>query len=76
MNRLLDFYIEKSVREELSTFVQYVNSDQDGSIFVAISAMYNSTIQLAQATMVLGTTAVSITNDIYRDYLHIDKQFG
>jgi hypothetical protein len=73
MNRLLDFYIEKSVREELSTFVQYINSDQDGSIFVAISAMYYSTIQLAQATMALGTTAVSIANDIYRDSLHIDK---
>jgi hypothetical protein len=57
MNRLLDYYIEKSNRgDELSTFVPYVNSDQAESIFVAISAMHYSTIQLAQAVMALGTT--------------------
>lgn len=71
MNCLLDFYIEKSTQgEELSTFVPYVNSDQAESIFVAISAMYYSTIQLAQTVMALGTTIHTIfeleTTSIYR----------
>jgi hypothetical protein len=71
MNRLLDFYIEKSVQgEKLSTFVPYVNSDQAESIFVAISAMYYSTIQLAQTAMTLGITIHTIfeleTTDVYR----------
>ncbi len=63
--------MEKSVRgAELSTFVPYSNSDQAESIFVAILAMYYSTIQLAQAAMALGTTIHTVfelkTTAVYR----------
>jgi hypothetical protein len=73
MNRLLDYYIEKSTQgEELSSFVPYVNSDQaeTESIFVAISAIYYSTIQLAQVVIALGTTIHTVfeleTTAVYR----------
>jgi hypothetical protein len=73
MNRLLDYYLERSdLGEELATFVPYVNSDQAESIFVAISAMYYSTVQLAQAAMALGTTMHTVfeleTTSVYRCY--------
>ncbi len=73
LNRLLDYYLERLTRgEELSTFVPYVDSDQAESIFVAISAMYYSTIQLAQAAMALGTTIHTIfeleTTSVYRSF--------
>ncbi|UJR20442.1 hypothetical protein I4U23_023573 [Adineta vaga] len=71
MNRLLDYYTEKFHQgEELSSFVPYIHDNQAESIFVAISAMYYSTIQLAQAAMALGTTIHTIfeleTTAVYR----------
>ena len=70
-NHVLNYYIEKSAEgKELSSFVPYVNNDQAESIFVAISAMYYSTIQLAQAAMALGTTIHTVfeleTTAVYR----------
>jgi hypothetical protein len=71
MNHILDYYKMKSAQgNELSSFVPYVNSEQTEVIFVAISAMYYSTIQLAQAALTLGTTIHTIfeleTTSVYR----------
>ena len=71
MNHILDYYKIKSVQGyELSSFVPYVNSEQAEVIFVALSAMYYSTIQLAQAAAALGTTIHTIfeleTTEVYR----------
>jgi hypothetical protein len=73
MDRISDHYIEKSGNgEEISTFVPYAHNDQADSIFVAISAMYYSTVQLVQAILALGTTIHTVfeleTTDVYRDF--------
>lgn len=73
LDRLNEFYIEKSERgEELLTFVPFAQSDKAESIFIAISAMHYSTIQLVKAALELGTTIHTIfeleTTDVYRNF--------
>ena len=70
-NHILDYYKEESAQgNELSSFVPYINSQQAEVVFVAVSAMYYSTIQLAQAVLALGTTIHTIfeleTTAVYR----------
>ncbi len=71
MNHIFDYYKEKSVQgNELSSFVPYINSQQAEVVFVAISTMYYSMIQLAQAALAVGTTIHAIfeleTTAVYR----------
>ena len=73
INHVLDYYLEKLAQgERLSSFVPYVSSDQAESIFVDISAMYYSTVQLAQAALALGTTIHTVfeleTTSTYRPF--------
>jgi hypothetical protein len=71
MNHIFDYYKEKSAQgNELSSFIPYINSQDAEVVFVAVSAMYYSTIQLAQAALALGTTIHTIfeleTTAVYR----------
>jgi hypothetical protein len=73
INRVLDYYLDKLGQGiRLSNFVAYVDNDQAESIFVAISAMYYSTVQLAQAVLSLGTTIHTVfeleTTITYRSF--------
>ncbi|CAF1032359.1 unnamed protein product [Adineta steineri] len=73
MDRLTDYFIEKSAqKEEPSTCVPYAHDDQADSILVTVSAMYYSTIQLVQVVMALGTTIHTIfeleTTNVYRNF--------
>lgn len=54
--RVLNYYRTRLVQgDSLSTFVPYRVSDQADTIFVAVLAMYYSTIQLAEKALALGT---------------------
>ena len=71
IDHVLDYYLERiTQRERLSSFVPYVDNDQAESIFVAISSMYYSTVQLAEAVLALGTTIHTVfeleTTSTYR----------
>ena len=70
-NHIFAYYKEKSSQgNELSPFVPYVNSQKVERVFVAVPAMYYSTIQLAQVALALGTTIHTIvereTTAVYR----------
>ena len=71
INRVLKHYLTRFVKgETTSAFVPYAVNDQADSILIAISSMYYSTTQLAQATLDLGRTIYTIfeieTTHLYR----------
>ena len=71
IDHVLDYYLERiTQRERLSSFVPYIDNDQAEAIFVAISSMYYSTVQLAEAVLALGTTVHTVfeleTTSTYR----------
>ena len=73
VNRVLNYYLEKIAQSSgLSNLVPYAHNDRAESIYVAISAMYYSTIQLSQAAFALGTTIHTIfeleTTSVYRNF--------
>jgi len=73
INNVLDYYLEKTAQNKrISNHISYVVNDQAESIFEAISAMYYSTVQLAQAALALGTTIHTVfeleSTAIYRDF--------
>ncbi|UJR18462.1 hypothetical protein I4U23_005367 [Adineta vaga] len=60
-DQVLKHYLTRFVNGEITTnFVPYATNDQADSVFIAISSMYYSTTQLAQAALDLGTTIYNL----------------
>jgi hypothetical protein len=73
INLLFYQYFQRfDLTEKTTTFVSYTQNEQDDYILFALSAMYESIIQLTHATLDLGTTIHQVieleTTDLYQPF--------
>jgi hypothetical protein len=61
IHRIMEHYLDRLTQgETTSTFMPNANNDETDLIYIAISAMYYSTSELARSTLALGTSIHTI----------------